>query len=302
MIRARPLLVALAAALALGSPAIVSAQEEAAPEAASPSAEAPAGEAAPRAAPKRRPAPKPKPAPKPAPKAAQPAAPADAAPAARGGAATRAAGPPAPTDPPPAPATPFALPPVACDPGQAVRYDAPAGADLWVTRAGTITIDNPLRPLTPDTTRVLQVVLGGKIASVYGPDLTALRRGAAPAVLEGVLGGAIRWDAAVGTLPDTLNLVSDAGAPVAAMRFRACGEAPAARALPAPKAQRIAPPPEASAGGDAAGAPAARRAAPKAAAPKPGTTKPGTTKPGTTKPAETGTVPRGLRLPQGAIP
>ena len=268
MTRARPLPIVLALALALGPPAPACAQDGTAPVAACPAADARAGEAAPeagpRAAPKRRPTPKPKP----APKAAQPA--------------------PAPS---PAVATPFAAPAVACDPGQAVRYDAPAGADLWVTRTGTITVDNPLRPLTPDTTRVLQVVVGGKLASAYGPDLAALRRGAAPAVLEGVLGGAIRWDPALAALPDPLTLVSDTGEPVAAMRFRACGEAPAARALPAPKAQRIAPPPEASAGPgpDAGGATSPAAAARPARRPA-------------SKPAEAVRVPRGFSLPQGAIP
>lgn len=71
----------------------------------------------------------------------------------------------------------FAAPPVACDPGQAVHYQGTKNIELWVTRSGAITLDNPLRPLTPDVTRVLQVVVAGKVATAYGPDFLSLRRG-----------------------------------------------------------------------------------------------------------------------------
>ncbi|WP_342149889.1 hypothetical protein [Methylorubrum sp. SB2] len=205
---------------------------------AEPAPEAP-GEAAP--AP-RKPKPRPKPKPKPAEKAAE--KPAEEKPT---------------TDPaPPNPSVPLAPAPptialnaassVVCEKGEAVRYEGtantgktPGAVELWVTRSGLITIDNPLRPLTPDTTRVLQVVIGGKVATAYGPDLQSLRRGAGPAVLEGVIGGAIRWDAALIALPDALPILSDSGDILAAFSFRACGTAPAAKTLAAPKPRRTAP-------------------------------------------------------------
>jgi hypothetical protein len=93
-------------------------------------------------------------------------------------------------------------------------------------------VENPLRPLTPETTRVLQVVIGAKAATAYGPDLFALRRGGSPGSLEALLGGPIRWDPVSTALPDTLNIVSEAGQPLAQLAFQSCGEAPAVKAAP----------------------------------------------------------------------
>ena len=87
-------------------------------------------------------------------------------------------------------------------------------------------------PLTPETARVLQVVIAGKVATAYGPDLYALRRGGAPAALEGAKGGTIRWDPTPTPLPDTLNIVSEAGQPLAQLAFQSCGEAPTVKAAP----------------------------------------------------------------------
>lgn len=209
---------------------------------AEPAPEAPA-EAAPRK-PKPRPKPQAKPVGKPAEKPSEDKA------------AFEAAAPKSAVALAPAPSAAMltAAPSVACEKGEAVRYEASGGAgkapggpiDLWVTRSGLITIDNPLRPLTPDTTRVLQVVIGAKVATAYGPDLQSLRRGAGPAVLEGVIGGAIRWDASLIALPDPLAILSDSGDVLAAFTFRACGTAPAAKTLAAPKPRRTAPPPDAA--------------------------------------------------------
>jgi len=276
MIGSTRALVGLAAVLAF---ARVAAAQEPAPEPV-PAAE----EAAPAPA---RSKPRPKPKPKPVPKAAVPTDP--AAPEVRPGAAaqSQATPPPEPVPHPVTPAvtprsaTPFAAPVVACEPGKAVRYDEAKAGDLWVTRAGTVSVDNPLRPLTPDVTRVLQVVVGNKLATAYGPDLTALRRGASPGVLEGVLGGPIRWDAALGALPETLTLVSEVGARLAEMRFRDCGDAPAVKAPPAARKPRgegeLAKGPAKE---PAKASPAARRAAP----------------------APVTKTPPGFTLPQGAIP
>lgn len=224
----------LAALLGL-SAAPVRAQEPAAQD--GPAAEAPA--------PKPRPKPKPKPKPRPAPAAPAPAIAAEPPP-------------PAPAQTP-APTFSANLPglTVACE-GKAALYDGGKDVAVWVTRTGLITIENPLRPLTPETIRVLQVVIGGKAATAYGPDLFALRRGGSPAALEATSGGPIRWDAAATPLPDTLNIVSETGQPVAQLAFQSCGEAPAVpvaapkaaakagaangRAKPRPKAAPQAPP------------------------------------------------------------
>ncbi|MBB2963065.1 hypothetical protein [Methylobacterium sp. R2-1] len=254
----------------------------------------------PKPKPKPRPKPRPKPQAKPEtkPEANAPAssAPADAKPvdmkpAAEPVAAGAAANPIPPAVPSPA-ATNFAAPPVACEPGQAVRYQGAKNIELWVTRSGAITLDNPLRPLTPDVTRVLQVVVAGKVATAYGPDLLSLRRGASPATLEGTIGGKIQWDPSLVPLPDSLPINAETGEPLAELRFRECGAAPSGKLLPPPKARRTAPTPEAVAAeaekAEKAAKAAAREAA-KAAGVKPPPHLPPPRAPGSA-------------LPQGAIP
>ncbi len=56
-----------------------------------------------------------------------------------------------------------------------------------------------------------------------------------------MIGGTIRWDADLVALPDALPILSDSGDILAAFTFRACGTAPAAKTLAAPKARRTAP-------------------------------------------------------------
>lgn len=227
----------VAAALLLAGTALAQEPEAASPREAAGAPDTPA---------KPRPRPKPKPKPKPVPKAetgGETTSPETKAPeVAKPEVRTGADEPHLPAASEPVPASPsqgaFAAPLVACDPGQAVQYDGPKAFSLWVTRAGSVTIDNPLRPLTPDVTRVLQLVIGDKLATAYGRDLTALRRGASPAALEGLLGGPIRWQATLGSLPDGFDIVSDAGMPLAPMRFKECGTAPVAKAPPAPVARK----------------------------------------------------------------
>ncbi|NEU10764.1 hypothetical protein G3T14_01285 [Methylobacterium sp. BTF04] len=154
---------------------------------------------------------------------------------------------------------------VVCE-GKAALYEGSKDVSVWVTRTGVIAVENPLRPLTPETTRVLQVVIAGKVATAYGPDLFALRRGGSPAALESATGGPVRWDAAATALPDTLNIVSETGKPLAQLPFQSCGAAPE---VAAPKA-----------------VPKAARAKPKANAPA---------KPAAPK------APPGIGLPQGAL-
>ncbi|CAO4154049.1 hypothetical protein PKCBPO_04102 [Methylorubrum thiocyanatum] len=302
-------LLTAAAWIALAPAAL--AQEEAAP------APAPSeAEAAPEA-PKRKPRPKPRPKPqakpaeKPAEKPSEKSAekPADPA-AAEAKSSVEAAANPIPSAPPsalpssgPSPsAMNFAAPPVACDPGQAVHYQGTKNIELWVTRSGAITLDNPLRPLTPDVTRVLQVVVAGKVATAYGPDFLSLRRGASPATLEGTIGGKIRWDASLAALPDTLPINAETGELLTELRFRECGAAPSGKLLPPPKARRTAPTAEAVAA-EAEKAEKAAKAATKAAE-KAAAKAAGSRLPGTAPPAADLPPPRtpGLHLPQGAIP
>lgn len=276
-----------------------------------PAAQAPAGSEALPESPKPKPKPRPKPRPKPQAKpeskpeakseaksdadsASAASSPADAKPvdtkpggepAARGGAAN-----PIPSSPLPA-ATNFAAPPVVCEAGQAVRYQGAKNVELWVTRSGAITLDNPLRPLTPDVTRVLQVVVAGKVATAYGPDLLSLRRGGSPATLEGTIGGKIHWDASLPPLPDSLPINAETGEPLAELRFRECTAPPSGKLLPPPKARRMAPTPEAVAA-EAEKAEKAAKAAAREAAKAAGVR---------SSPQVPSRAP-GSALPQGAIP
>jgi hypothetical protein len=111
---------------------------------------------------------------------------------------------------------------------------------------------------------VLQVVIAGKVATAYGPDFSTLRRGTAPATIEAMLGGPIHWQPALPTLPDPIAIVTEEGATLAQLAFRACEDPPAVKAAPKPQAKKKAP---------------AKRAAPKAAE----------------------KAPPGFSVPQGAI-
>ena len=285
-------IIALAAAWMAVAPATIPAaraQDEA-------PAESEAVPEAPKPKPKPRPKPKPKPKPKPEakPEAKSDATPAASAPADAKAVDTKPAAVPAAAAPAadPAPvATNFAAPPVVCEPDQAVRYQGARNVDLWVTRSGTITIDNPLRPLTPDVTRVLQVVVAGKVATAYGPDLLSLRRGGSPATLEGTIGGKIHWDASLPPLPDSLPINAETGEPLAELRFRECTAPPSGKLLPPPKARRMAPTPEAVAA-EAEKAEKAAKAAAREAAKAAGVR---------SSPQVPSRAP-GSALPQGAIP
>ncbi|GJD52598.1 hypothetical protein OPKNFCMD_5364 [Methylobacterium crusticola] len=175
----------------------------------------------------------------------------------------------APVGPAPARSAPD-TPPVACG-TQAAEYSGGAkGFRLWVTRRGAMTWTNPLRPLSPESLQVLQVVIRGKAATAYGPDLSRLQRGGPPAALEALNGTAIRWTDAADGLPPVLRIVDDEGAKVLAeLAFQACGDAPkVAEAKPAQK--------------------------PRTAKAKP--------RPSPDPPADATRTPSGLTLPQGAIP
>lgn len=266
MVRTAPILVA--AALALGLPIGSRAQD------------APATDAAPEPKPAR---PKPpKPAPKPKAKAAT--SPAEPAPA--------PAPVPRPAEPPRAPApgidrapldATFAAPPTIACGSQAARFEGEKGFEIFVTRVGRAQVENPLRPLTPETTEVLQVAIGGKLATAYGPDLSALRRGGPPGAIEAQLGTTIRWQETLPPLPDPLSIVSEDGRPVARLGFRDCTAARAVKAPPPVAARKEAKPTRAAKTREAAPKPEGEAAPPRGQAKAPPK------------------VPPGFSLPQGAI-
>lgn len=174
--------------------------------------------------------------------------------------------PPAPAEPAPAPDPTAAAPPVEQPCGaRAARYEGGKGFKMVVTRAGQVRTTNPLRPLTPEVNEVLQVVIAGKVATAYGPDFATLRRGTAPATIEAMLGGPIRWQPSLPILADPITIVAEEGSTLAQLAFRACEDPPAVKAAPKPQARKKAP---------------VRRAAPKEATQK---------------------APPGFSMPQGAI-
>lgn len=191
--------------------------------------------------------------------------------AARAAPAQRPPATPAPVpapEPIPAPnaSTLSAGPPAAQPCGaSAARFESGKGFKMVVTRAGRIQTTNPLRPLTPEVNEVLLVVIAGKVATAYGPDFSALRRGSGPAAIEAMLGGPIKWQAGLPALPDSITIVSEEGTALAQLAFHACEAPPAVKAPPRAEARKKAP---------------ARRAKPKAAAAK---------------------TPPGFSMPQGAI-
>lgn len=147
----------------------------------------------------------------------------------------------------PAPA-PAASPPAEAQAGEAdcgaraALYEGPHGFKLWALRRGALSRDNPLRPVADAPPYlVLEVNIGGRSATAYGPDFDALLRGGSPAQLEASLGSAIDWAERPGKLPPRLQIVGDDGAPLAALSFKECGSPRRA----APAKARVAPKPQA---------------------------------------------------------
>ncbi len=158
---------------------------------------------------------------------------------------------------------------------QAARYENGKGFSFVVIRSGETRVENPLRPLTPDVNRVLEVVIGTKRATAYGPDFASLRRGGTPSAVQALLGSPIKWEAKVPALPDTLGIVAEDGAPIADLTFKLCEAPPAIAPEPPPQAAKKGSPRKAQ------GTKAAEGGA-KAGA----------------KPAKT---PQGFSIPQGAV-
>ncbi len=166
------------------------------------------------------------------------------------------------------PAAPIPPSPSECE-GRASQYGA-GGIRVWVVRQGIVEQDNPLRPLTRDRLTVLQVVVNGRSATAFGPDLQNMRQGGAPARLQEEIGQPIHWLSG-SPPPDAFRIVAEDGRVLLGpLAFEGCGEAPAVAAeKPAPAKTRQ---------GGAENPPPATRSAPSGA---------GGNRPG---------------LPQGAIP
>ncbi|KMO30410.1 hypothetical protein [Methylobacterium aquaticum] len=213
----------------------------------------------------------------------------------------------------------------ACPAPQAAEFAGGTGFRLWVTRQGSMTWSNPLRPLSPETVQVLQVVIRNRIATAYGPDLSGLRRGPSPAALEAQNGAPIQWADNPDALPRTLRILAeDDGQVLAELTFQSCGDAPkVAQPKPVPTARK-------------GGTKAAKAGSPKAGSSKAGSLDAASTKADATKPDGAGAdpadpaadapkpspkrvakpkrekaaspdaaparTPGGLLLPQGAIP
>lgn len=167
--------------------------------------------------------------------------------------------------------------------GQAARYENGKGFSLFAIRAGEVRVNNPLRPLTPDFTHVLEVIVGGKRATAYGPDFASLRRGGAPGTKQtSLLGAPIQWAPSLPPLPDSLGIVAEDGTALATLAFRACEPPPALAPEPVPKTAKKAP------------SPARNSDRSKAAKPATASEAKAQSKP----PAKT---PQGFTMPSGAI-
>lgn len=149
------------------------------------------------------------------------------------GAATGAAS--AQTTVPPAVSPPTAQPeapaPLDCAPKAAI-YQAGKSAKIWVVRQGILVLaENPLRPLTRDEAVVLDVVVNGRRATAFGPDLNHLRQGGSPASLEREGREPIRWSES-GVAPAAIRVVAEDGRVLLGpMRFGGCEDAPVAKAV-----------------------------------------------------------------------
>ncbi len=184
----------------------------------------------------------------------------------------------APTPEPVPPQASPVLPPSRECGTQAALYGAGA-QKVWVTRIGTVSWRNPLRPMAPESLQVVQVAVNGRAGSAYGPDFETLQQGD-PAGLGGA--DPVRWAGALGDVPPTLRVIADDGRVlVGPLDFVSCGAAPkVARTSARPERRRAVPdegqaPERSLARPPAEGARATRREAPRAP---------------------------GLPMPQGAIP
>ena len=127
---------------------------------------------------------------------------------------------------------------------KASLYTAAKGLKLWVLRRGAMVLgENPLRPLTRDTVRVLEVVVNGRLATAYGADYASLRQGGPARDLEKESADPIRWEPRGPGFPTEIRIVGEDGTDLfGPFRFSRCDEAPSARAVGAGRPERAARP------------------------------------------------------------
>jgi hypothetical protein len=134
-----------------------------------------------------------------------------------------AAAPPATAAATPATPPPQAAAEVACAP-KSPLYEAANGFKVWVLRRGI------LAPGGAEPRVVLQVSIDGSTATTHGPDFARMSTGGPPAQLERQSGGRIAWEAKLGHLPETIEIVTEGSAEaVSTLRFKECGTPPKAR-------------------------------------------------------------------------
>jgi hypothetical protein len=141
---------------------------------------------------------------------------------------------------------------------KAALYVAPNGFQMWVTRKGSIRPPRSSGASAPQREVVLQVSIGGDVASLRGPDYEAMLRAGPPQEVEAATGQLVNWERLVEGLPGSIQIISDTGPEaVARLTFKECGSSPR-RAPPRPSAAEASP-----------SSPETPRASPPAARPLP---------------------------------
>lgn len=130
------------------------------------------------------------------------------------------------------PAPEGANPPVPADCAPKAALYSGKGLKLWVLRQGALVLaENPLRPLSRDEAVVLEVVVNGRRATAYGPDMNNLRQGGSLKSVEREGREPVRW-AEGRTAPAALRVVAEDGRVLAGpLAFGGCEEPPAAKAI-----------------------------------------------------------------------
>lgn len=125
-----------------------------------------------------------------------------------------------------------AAPPSRICAGMTAVYAGPKGLRLVATRYGSVSPENPLRPLSGNRIEVLQVAVNGRVATAFGPDPENMRQGPDPKRLETTLGAPISWSAEA--YPELIRIVAEDGRVlIDALRFQECAGAPASGVAPA---------------------------------------------------------------------
>jgi hypothetical protein len=128
---------------------------------------------------------------------------------------------------------------------KAALYVAPNGFQMWVTRKGSIRPPRSSGASAPQREVVLQVSIGGDVASLRGPDYEAMLRAGPPQEVEAATGQLVNWERLVEGLPGSIQIISDTGPEaVARLTFKECGSSPRRAPTRPPAAEASPSPPE----------------------------------------------------------